>query len=63
MTYEFIIYNDHYYVPRAPSLCEARERSKEFKKRFDVEPMIVSPLEWELLTTKFTILTLHVSDV
>ena len=63
MTYKFIIYNNNYYVPRAPSLCEARARSEEFKKRFDVEPMIVSPLEWELLTTKSTILTLHTSDV
>ena len=63
MTYEFIIYNDYYYVPRAPSLCEARERSEAFKEHFNIEPTIVSPLEWELLSTKATILTLHVSDV
>jgi hypothetical protein len=63
MTYEFIIHNDTYYVPRAPSLCEARVRNDAFKKQFDAEPMIVSPLEWELLSTKYTILILHESNV
>lgn len=63
MTYEFIIYKDMYYVPRAPSICEARKRSEDFKKQFDVEPMIVGPFEWEMLSQKTAVLTLHVSNV
>jgi hypothetical protein len=63
MIYEFIIYRQTYYVPRAPSLCEARERQEVFKEHFDTEPVIVSPLEWELLMTKTNVLTFHVPDV
>ena len=63
MTYEFITYNDHYYVPRAPSLCYARARQEAFMKHLKVEPVIVSPLEWELLTTKTAVLTLHAPNV
>ena len=63
MTYKFIIHNNNYYVPRAPSLCEARQRNEAFIKQFDVEPMIISPLEWELLTTKYSILTLYAANV
>jgi len=63
MTYEFIIYNDYYFVPRAPSLCEARAREEAFKNQFDVEPLIIGPFEWEMLSQKTAVLTLHVSDV
>ena len=63
MTYAYIKYKDIYYVPRMPSLCEAREREEIFVKEFGVEPFIVGPFEWELLSTKFEMLTLEVSDV
>ena len=63
MSYEFIIYKENYYVLRAPSLCEARARQEAFEKHFNVEPVIVSPLEWELLTIKSKVLRLEVPDV
>ena len=52
------IYDDikeYYYVPRAPSLCEARTRASIFMKHLGVEPLIVNPQTWELLTSKFKI--------
>jgi len=63
MTYVYIVHNDIYYVPRMPSLCEAREREEIFVKEFGDEPFIVGPFEWEILSTKFEMLTLEVSDV
>lgn len=63
MTYEFIIYKDVYYVPRAPSICEARKRSEDFKKHMNVETMIVGPLEWEMLSQKYNVLTFHAPNV
>lgn len=63
MTYRFIVYREIYYVPRSPSLCEARERNEVFQEHFGTEPVIVSPLEWELLSTKTNILTFHTNDV
>lgn len=63
MTYVYIKHNDIYYVPRMPSLCEAREREEIFVKEFGDEPFIVGPFEWEILSTKFEMLTLEVSDV
>lgn len=63
MTYTYIKHNDIYYVPRMPSLCEAREREEIFVKEFGAEPFIVGPFEWEIISTKFETLTLEVSDV
>jgi len=63
MTYTYIKYKDIYYVPRMPSLCEAREREEIFVKEFGVEPFIVGPFEWELLSTKFEMLTFEVKNV
>ena len=63
MTYEYIIYNEHYYVPRAPSLCEARERSETFFEEFGSEPLIVGEHEWKLLMSRAEVLTLEASDV
>ena len=63
MTYTYIKHNDIYYVPRMPSLCEAREREEIFVKEFGDEPFIVGPFEWEILSTKFEVLTFEVSDV
>jgi hypothetical protein len=62
-TYVYVKYNQIYYVPRAPSLCEARVREEVFVKEFGDEPFIVGPFEWELLSTKYEMLTLEVSDV
>ena len=63
MTYEYIIYKDRYFVPRAPSMCEARERNEIFLEHLGVEPFIVSPLEWELLSVKVETLTFEVPNV
>ena len=46
---------DFYYVPRAPSLCEARTRASIFMKHLGVEPLIVNPQTWELLSSQFKI--------
>jgi hypothetical protein len=46
-----------------PSLCEAREREEIFVEKFGVEPFIVGPFEWELLSTKYEMLTLEADDV
>jgi len=46
---------DFYYVPRAPSLCEARTRASIFMKHIGVEPLIVNPQTWELLSSEFKI--------
>ena len=63
MTYTYILHNNIYYVPRATSLCEAREREEIFVEEFGEEPFIVGPFEWEILSTKFGWLTLKVEDV
>ena len=55
MTYEYIYdtSKNWYYVPRAPSLCEARTRSSIFQKHFGDEPLIVSPQVWEMMLKKY----------
>ena len=57
MKHEYI-YDDNkefYYVPRAPSLCEARTRASIFMKHLGIEPLIVNPQTWELLSSEFKI--------
>ena len=51
MTYEYIYdeSKDWYYVPRAPSLCEAKTRASIFRKHFGDEPLILSPQAWEVI--------------
>lgn len=51
MTYEYILdeKKNFYYVPRAPSLCEARERESLFMKYFGETPLIASPQLWTFL--------------
>ena len=63
MSYIYIVHNDIYYVPRMPSLCEAREREEIFVKEFGDAPFIVGPFEWELLSSKFERQILKVEDV
>jgi len=48
--YAYIKKDGTYFVPRAPSFCMARERNDKFKSQLNVEPLIVNPREWELLT-------------
>ena len=48
--YSYILKNGTYFVPRAPTFCMARERNDKFKSQLNVEPLIVNPREWELLT-------------
>jgi len=62
-TYVYIKHNGIYYVPRTPSLCEAREREEIFVEEFGEEPFIIGPFEWEILSSKFGWLTLKVEDV
>ena len=62
-TYAFIQYKGIIYVPRAPSLCEAREREKFLEDKFDKDIMIVGPLEWELLSGKMGFETIEVDGV
>ena len=62
MRYEYI-YNEKrkiYYVPRAPSLCAARERDVLFEKYLGDSPIIISPKAWELLLREFKIKYLEV---
>ena len=54
MTYEYI-YDESknwYYVPRAPSVCEARTRSSIFQNHFGDEPLIVSPEVWQMMKSE-----------
>ena len=44
-----------YYVPRAPSVCEARVRGSIFMKHFGDEPLICSPQVWDMLKAKHKI--------
>ena len=60
MVYEYIYdeVREFYYVPRAPSVCEARTRATNFQKHFGEEPLIVSPQVWEMLKQKHKVLKL-----
>ena len=62
-TYVFIQYKGIIYVPRAPSLCEAREREKFLEDKFDKDVMIVGPFEWEMLSGKMGFETIEVEGV
>jgi len=62
MRYEYV-YNEKrkvYYVPRAPSLCAARERDVLFEKYLGDSPVIISPRDWEILLKQFKIRYLEV---
>ena len=48
--YAYVLKDGIYFVPRAPTFCMARERNDKFKSQLNVEPLIVNPREWELLT-------------
>ncbi len=63
MKYAYIISNENYYVPRAPSFCQARERNDLFLEKLNIEPMVVSPAEWNILTSMCEIKYLEVDDV
>jgi hypothetical protein len=54
MKHEYIYDEDRkfYYVPRAPSVCEARVRSLIFMKHFGDEPLICNPQVWDMLKAK-----------
>ena len=62
-TYVYIPYGDVLYVPRAPSLCEARDREDFLEDKFDKDVMIVSPFEWEMLSGKMGWKTIKSDDV
>ena len=62
MSYEYIYHEKRnvYYVPRAPSMCAAREREVLFEKYFGDSPIIISPVDWEILLKQFKIKYLEV---
>ena len=64
MTYDYILNEEMkiYYVLRAPSLCEARDREAAFKKAFGdaINVFIISPFEWDFLSKRLEIRTLEV---
>ena len=62
MTYEYILdeKKNFYYVPRAPSLCQARERESLFMKYFGETPLIASPRLWSLLLQNHKVRKLEV---
>tara|TARA_R110002167_G_scaffold5660_2_gene26315 strand:+ start:83 stop:355 length:273 start_codon:yes stop_codon:yes gene_type:complete len=62
-TYVYIPHGDILYVPRAPSLCEARERGEFLEGKFDKDVMIVGPFEWEILSGKLGWKTIKPDDV
>jgi hypothetical protein len=63
ITYVYIPYKDILYVPRAASLCEARERDEFLEDKFDKDVMIVGPFEWEILSGKLGWETIKSDDV
>ena len=62
-TYVYIPYGDILYVPRASSLCEARDREEFLEDRFDKDVMPVSPFEWEILSGKMGFKTITPDEV
>ena len=61
--YAYVFKEGTYFVPRAPSFCMARERKSKFKSQLNVEPLIVNPREWELLTRDNSLEYLEDEDV
>ena len=62
MIYEYIFYEERncYYVPRASSMCAARQRDSLFQKYLGESPVIISPMDWDILLKKFKIKYLEV---
>jgi len=62
MIYEYILdeKKNFYYVPRASSLCDARERESLFLKYLGESPLIVSPKVWGFLLKEHKIKYLEV---
>jgi len=61
--YAYIVKDGIYFTPRAPTFCMARERNDKFKSKLNVEPLIVNPREWELLTENNALEYLEIDDV
>ena len=61
--YAYVLKDETYFVPRALSFCIARERNEKFKSQLNVEPLIVNPREWELLTRNNSLEYLEYKDV
>ena len=61
--YVYVLKDGTYFVPRAPTFCIARERNDKFKSILNVEPLIVNPREWELLTRDNALEYLEYKDV
>lgn len=56
MKYEYIIdERGCYYVPRPNSVCEGQKRHVVFKEKLGVEPSIISPTAWKLLSSRLDI--------
>lgn len=54
MKYAYIIDDKgYYYVPRPNSVCAGQKRHEVFKQKLEVEPAIISPTAWELLSLRY----------
>ena len=61
MKYAYIIdEKGFYYVPRPNSVCGGQVRHQAFKEVLQVEPAIISPTAWELLSLRYEVKTLEV---
>ena len=61
MKYSYIIdEKGFYYVPRPNSVCGGQARHRAFKEALQVEPAIISPTAWELLSLRYEVKTLEV---
>ncbi len=62
MIYEYIFCEEAncYYVPRASSMCAARQRDSLFQKYLGESPVIISPMDWDILLKNFKIKYLEV---
>jgi len=61
--YAYVIKDKNYFVPRAASFCQARERNAVFLEQLGVQPLIVSPFEWNIISSTNQVLYLEVDDV
>ena len=56
MKYAYIIDDKGFhYVPRPNSVCGGQKRHQIFKEKLDIEPTIISPTAWELLSLRYEI--------
>lgn len=61
MKYEYVIdEKGFYYVCRPKTSCEGRARNSVFLDKLGVEPTIISPSVWKLMTGRLEVKVLEV---